>query len=218
MKKIAEGAPRYVVNTHWHGDHVGGNLAFGAEGVLVAHSNVRARMKKGAGERKPAMAKALPVVTYKDGLTIHWNDESVRLVHFPNSHTDGDSVVFFSDSKVVHLGDLMFNGMFPFIDLDSGGDVRGYYQSVQSLLAMLGDDIKIIPGHGKLASWKDLQAQAEMLRACIEIMELRIAKGMTEEEAIEAGPPEKFASWSWSFVPTEKWLGTLYASLKSEDS
>jgi glyoxylase-like metal-dependent hydrolase (beta-lactamase superfamily II) len=218
IAKIAEGAPQYVVNTHWHGDHVGGNLAFGAEGVLVAHEKVRSRMKKGAGERKPAMPKELPVITYTDGLTIHWNDEDVRLVHFPLGHTDGDTVVFFSDSKVVHLGDLMFNGMFPFIDLESGGDVRGYYQTSQSLTAMLGDDIKIIPGHGKLATLKDLQAQAEMLRECIEIMELRIANGLSEEDAVEAGLPQKYASWSWSFIPTEKWLATLYKGLKSKDS
>jgi glyoxylase-like metal-dependent hydrolase (beta-lactamase superfamily II) len=164
------------------------------------------------------MPKELPVITYTDGLTIHWNDEDVRLVHFPLGHTDGDTVVFFSDSKVVHLGDLMFNGMFPFIDLESGGDVRGYYQTSQSLTAMLGDDIKIIPGHGKLATLKDLQAQAEMLRECIEIMELRIANGLSEEDAVEAGLPQKYASWSWSFIPTEKWLATLYKGLKSKDS
>jgi len=218
IKEIAAGAPRYVVNTHWHGDHVGGNLAFGAEGVLVSHDKVRARMKNGAGERLPAAAGALPAITYSDAMTLYWNAEAVQLMYFPKGHTDGDTVVFFPDSKVVHLGDLMFNGMFPFIDLESGGDVRGYLKSTETLLAMLGDDIKIIPGHGKMATLQDLRAQANMLRDSIQIMEVRIAEGMTSEEAIEAGLPEEYAPWSWNFIPTEKWLGTLYVGLKVRNS
>ena len=112
------------------------------------------------------------------------------------------------------MGDLMFNGMFPFIDLESGGDVRGYLKSVETIFAMLGDDIQIIPGHGKLATLKDMQTNIDMLRECITIMELRIAEGLSEDDAVGAGLPEKFASWSWNFIPTEKWLTTLYNSLK----
>ena len=218
IKSIAAGAPRYVVNTHWHGDHVGRNLAFGAEGVLVSQDKVRVRMKKGAGERPPAAAGALPAITYSDAMTLYWNAEAVQLMYFPKGHTDGDTVVFFPDSKVVHLGDLMFHGMFPFIDLESGGDVRGYLKASETLIAMLGDDIKIIPGHGKMATLQDLRAQADMLRECIQLMELRIAQEMTAKEAIEAGLPAQYASWSWSFVPTEKWLGTLYACLQTKNS
>lgn len=214
IKGITEGVPEYVINTHWHGDHTGGNVAFGADGLLVAHDNVRARLLKGGRGKGPADPAALPEITFGEGMTIHWNNEAVRLVHFPTGHTDGDTVVFFPKSKVVHMGDLMFNGMFPFIDLESGGDVRGYLKSVETIFAMLGDDIQIIPGHGKLATLKDMQTNIDMLRECITIMELRIAEGLSEGDAVAAGLPEKFASWSWNFIPTEKWLATLYSSLK----
>jgi cyclase len=215
IKGITEGTPEYVINTHWHGDHTGGNVAFGADGLLVAHANVRSRLLKGGRGKGPAEAAALPEITYQEGMTIHWNNEAVRLVHFPTGHTDGDSVVFFPKSKVVHMGDLMFNGMFPFIDLESGGDVRGYLKSVETIFAMLGDDIQIIPGHGKLATLEDMKSNIDMLRECIQIMELRIVEGLSEEEAVAAGLPDKYASWSWNFISTEKWLGTLYSSLKS---
>jgi cyclase len=218
IAKIASGKPQYVINTHWHGDHTGGNLAFGADGVLVAHQNVRARLMSGGRGSDPAKDGALPKITYDEGLTLHWNKESVHVVHIPVGHTDGDSVVFFPESNVLHMGDLFFNHMFPFVDLESGGSVRGYLQSVEAVLTQVGPDMKIIPGHGQLASREDLVATASMLRACIKIMEERIAQGLTIKQAVDAGLPEEYASWSWNFITTEKWLGTLYFDLSRKES
>jgi cyclase len=218
LGKIAKGNPSYVINTHWHGDHTGGNLAFGVDGVLVAHQNVRARLMSGGRGAGPAKEGALPKITYDEGLTLHWNHESVHVVHIPVGHTDGDSVVFFPESNVLHMGDLFFNHMFPFIDLESGGSVRGYLQSVEAVLTQVGPDMKIIPGHGELADREDLLGYAQMLRTSIGLMEKRIAEGMTIKQAVDAGLPEEYASWSWGFIPTEKWLGTLYTDLSRKKS
>jgi cyclase len=217
MAKFTEGKPTYVVNTHWHGDHVGGNLAFGKDGLLIAHQNVRLRMIKGGRGNGPADPAALPEITFDDGLTLHWNGEPVHVIHLPVGHTDGDSVVIFSKSKVVHMGDLMFHKLFPFIDASSGGNARGYVKSLQAVLKQIPADAKIIPGHGELATRDDLVAEVAMIEDCIAIMEQRIKDGMSREDAVDAGLPEKYAAWSWQFITTEKWLDALYQELSKKD-
>jgi cyclase len=216
IAKIAEGYPSYLVNTHWHGDHVGGNLGFAKGSVVIAQENVRARMKVGGRGAGPADPAALPDLTYNKGMTVHYNGEAVHLIHFPKSHTDGDTVVFFAGSKVVHMGDLMFNRMFPFIDLSSGGDVRGYLQSQEIILSMVKADDKVIPGHGPLASRADLAASVAMLQTSVKLVQTRIDEGMSESEAVKAGLPDEYASWSWGFVDTNRWLQTVYRSLTQE--
>ncbi len=213
---IAEGSPSYLVNTHWHGDHVGGNLGFAQGSVVLAQENVRSRMKVGGRGAGPADPAALPDLTYNEGMTVHYNGEAVRLIHFPKSHTDGDTVVFFEGSKVVHMGDLMFNRMFPFIDLSSGGDVAGYLRSQEIVLSMLEEGDKVIPGHGALASSADLAASVAMLKTSVKLMQARIDEGMSESEAVKAGLPDEYASWSWGFVDTNRWLQTVYRSLTQE--
>ncbi len=217
MAKFTDGQPTYVVNTHWHGDHVGGNLGFGKDGLLIAHQNVRARMIKGGRGAGPADPGALPEITYDDGLTLHWNGEAVHVVHLPVGHTDGDSVVIFTGSKVVHMGDLMFHKLFPFIDVGSGGDVKGYVKSMKKVLQLAPADAKVIPGHGPLATRADLEAEIAMIEDCIAIVEKRIKEGMSREDAVAAGLPEKYAEWSWQFITTEKWLDTLYQALSPKD-
>lgn len=216
IAKIADGKPAFVVNTHWHSDHVGGNLGFGRDGYLVAHENVRARMKVGGRGNGPADPAALPDLTYDEGMTVHYNGEAIHLVHLPTGHTDGDSAVFFTQSKVVHMGDLMFNGLFPFIDLDSGGSISGYLQAQRRVYEMIDDETKVIPGHGPLATRADLAKCMRMIEASIELVEARMAAGMSAEKIAELGMPDEYADWSWGFISTERWLATLYRGLTEE--
>lgn len=216
IAEITEDVPAYVVNTHWHGDHVGGNAGFGQDGLIVAHENVRARMKSGGGRGAPAAPEALPNLTYDDGMTVHLNGEAVHLVHLPTGHTDGDTIVFFTDSKVVHMGDLMFNGMFPFIDLDSGGTVSGYLRALRAAHAQITDDMKVIPGHGPLATRADILKIVRMIEVSIGVVEARMDEGMSAQEIVDAGMPEEYAGWSWGFIPTERWLATIVRGLTEE--
>lgn len=216
MAEITDGVPSYVINTHWHGDHVGGNLGFGKDGVIVAHQNVRARMKSGGGRSAPADPGALPTLTYDDGMTIHFNGEAVHLIHLPTGHTDGDTIVFFTDSKVVHMGDLMFNGMFPFIDIDSGGSVSGYLRALRAAHERIGEDMKVIPGHGPVGTKADIAKIIRMIEVSIEVVEGRMEAGMSAQEIADAGMPDEYAAWSWGFIPTERWLATMYRGLTEE--
>ena len=210
---IAEGSPRWLVNTHWHGDHTGGNAAFAKDALIFAHDNVRVRMADGGGRGAPAPQEALPVVTFGSQITLHVNGEEVQVTHVPPAHTDGDVVLYFTGSNVAHVGDLFFNGMFPFVDLQSGGSVIGMLEAVDGLLERLPEDVKIIPGHGPLADRAALQAYRKMLGVSLRMVSARLDEGMDESAAVNAGLPEEYASWSWNFVSTERWLQTVYRDL-----
>jgi glyoxylase-like metal-dependent hydrolase (beta-lactamase superfamily II) len=213
---IAEGAPRWLVNTHWHGDHTGGNAAFGRDAVLIAHDNVRARMETGGGRGPASPKEALPVLTFGTHVTLHVNGEEVQVTHVPSAHTDGDAVLYFTESGVAHVGDLFFNGMFPFVDLQSGGSVSGMLDAVDVLLERLPEGTKIIPGHGPLADRAALDSYRKMLATSMRLVSGRIEEGMDESAAVAAGMPAEYAAWSWSFVSTERWLQTVYRELASE--
>src|SRR5215212_2224794 len=153
LKSLGEGKLRFILNTHWHGDHTGGNAAFGPEAPIIAHDNVRKRM---ATEQKseifknttPASPKqALPVITFDQSLTVHFNGEEIRVIHYPQGHTDGDSVIFFTSSNVIHLGDDFFAGRFPFVDVDSGGNVVGLAKNIGEIIPKIPAGAKLIPGH-----------------------------------------------------------------------
>jgi cyclase len=217
LKGIADKPVRFVLNTHWHGDHTGGNEKFAEKSEIIAHENVRKRLEAGGktrfGEVKPAAAKALPIITFNSRLTVYVNGEEIRAIHFPQGHTDGDSVIYFTKSNVVHMGDDFFSGNFPFIDLDSGGSVQGLMANVEKVLAELPDDVKIIPGHGPLSTKKELSAFLEMLRDTSSAVQNAIKQGKSLEEVKAAKLFTKYESWGKGFINPDLWAEIVYRSL-----
>ena len=171
-------------------------------------------MKAGNQWSEPAVPEALPILTFEHDVTIHFNGEEIRVTHLPAGHTDGDSVVWFTGSNVVHMGDLFFSGHFPFIDLDSGGSVDGLIQAVDTVLAKLPEGAKIIPGHGPVSGRKELEAYRAMLVESRDLVRDRKKRGLTLEQVQEQGVPEKLAGFGWEAMTAERWLETLYRDVK----
>ncbi len=203
---LGEGDPAFLLNTHYHPDHTGGNAVFGAVTAILAHHNVRARLM--AGEAPPP--EALPVLTFEEGVSLHFNGEEIEVVHFPAAHTDGDAVVFFTGSDAVHMGDIMFHGLFPFVDIDAGGSVDGVIAAVEAVLARVGPETRVIPGHGDLATPDDLRTYLRMIRQTRAAVEDGMAAGKTLEELQAAGVAEQWSGWSWGFISAERWIATLH--------
>ena len=207
-----------LINTHVHGDHIGGNEPLGKEGaMIVAHDNLRRRLlaegvRTGAG-MAPAPEDALPVVTFSDSVTFHVNDRAAFVFHVEKAHTDGDAVIHFREDNVIHAGDAMFNRMFPFIDLDSGGSVDGYIAAQKAILALADDETRIIPGHGPLAGKADLEANIQMLEDAHGRVRAMVEAGKTIDEVLAANPLADYESWSWAFINTERMTRTLYRDL-----
>ena len=222
LKSLGEGKLKFVLNTHWHGDHTGGNVVFGPEAPIIAHTHVRKRLKDGivAGQRivKPAPAEALPVITFDDSLSVHFNGEEIRVIHFPRGHTDGDSVIFFTASNVVHMGDNFFVGAFPFVDLASGGDVGGLVKNIGEIIEKLAPDVKIIPGHGPLSTIDDLKLYHRMLVETTGHVRKGMAEGKTLQQLKAEGLPEEWKSWGTGFIKTEPWIETIYNSFSRAGS
>lgn len=222
LKTLGEGKLKFVLNTHWHGDHTGGNAQFSPEAPIIAHDNVRRRL---ASEQKseffkrttPASPKeALPVITFDKSLSVHFNGEEIKVIHFPQGHTDGDSVIFFTTSNVVHLGDDFFVARFPFVDLESGGSVQGLIKNVAEIIPKLAADVKIIPGHGPIATVEDLKAYQRMLVETTGIVERKMKAGKTVEQIKAEGLPAEWASWGSGFIKTDVWLETIHRSLSKK--
>jgi glyoxylase-like metal-dependent hydrolase (beta-lactamase superfamily II) len=210
MKGIEDKELKYVINTHYHGDHSGANQYFSHKAPIFAHENVRSRL----GSKADHDVESLPVVTYKDGITIYLDKEEIQLTHLPAGHTDGDTYVYFKKANVLHTGDLFFEVGFPYVDLKSGGSVKGYLAGVNHMLAHTPDDVTIIPGHGKLTNKKSLAAFAAMIDFSINKVSKSLAAGKTEKEIVAAGIGEKYQHLSWAFITEEKWLKTLVTDLK----
>lgn len=208
LGELTDKTPRYLINTHYHGDHTGSNAFFkkNNDSTIFAHENVRIRL---ASDDKIGKA-ALPVVTYQDGMKFHLNNETIHVIHLADAHTDGDSVVWFEEPDVLHTGDLFFKDMFPYIDLGAGGTVKGYIAAVVTLLAKIDDDTQVIPGHGALADKADLQRFVDMMKATYAFVQAQKAAGMSEGDVIRSGLDDKWTSWSWAFINEERWIKTLY--------
>ena len=211
---------KFLINTHWHFDHSGGNENLGKAGaIIMAHDNVRVRMAAGAtvaGNVVPPAAKvALPVITYAEGLKLHLNGEEVRVIHMPAGHTDGDSIIHWTKSNVIHMGDLfMLQISFPFVDVGSGGDVRGFVAAADKVLAIANDQTKIIPGHGAIATKADLQNHRNMIATVIAKVEAAIKAGKALDQIKASRPADGFGVKADGFISADSFVETVYAQLK----
>lgn len=221
VREITTEPVRFVVNTHWHGDHTGGNERLGRTGaVIVAHENVRQRMSAGqflevfGRQVPPAPPGALPVVTFGDGVTFHWNGEEIVVRHVAAAHTDGDAVVWFRKADAVHAGDLVFHGSYPFIDVQSGGSIAGMIAGVDQLLAEAGPATKIIPGHGALADRAALEAYRKLLVTTRTRVRDAIGRELTADALVAEAPLAEFEErWGGGFLSAEQFLRIVYADL-----
>ena len=209
LKGLRDEPVTFVLNTHHHADHTGGNAAFGTEAHIVAHANVRKRLSS----PRRFDPKSLPVVTFENSLSIHFNGEEIRMVHYPHGHTDTDSVVFFEESNVVHMGDLLFTTSFPSFYPNEGGSIEGYVRNVADVLARLNDDTIVIAGHGRIATKDDVQAFHAMLRETVEIVHKQVQAGADIDAVRANGLPPRFHRWASEFTSVEAWVARVYSDL-----
>ena len=222
VAEITDRPVEFLVNTHVHGDHVGGNEALAKQGAtIVAHDNLRSRlladgMTTAAGQ-VPAPEDALPVLTFSDSMTFHLNGHDAFVFHVERAHTDGDAVIHFRKDNVIHAGDILFNRLFPFIDLDSGGSVDGFLAAQKRLLALADDETSIIAGHGAVANKEDLAQAIAMLEDSYARVRRLVEEGKTEDEILAINPLADYHDdWNWGFITTEGMTRTLVRALTEE--
>ena len=218
IAKITDQPVRFLINTHWHGDHTGGNENLGKGGtVIVAHENVRHRMSSDQfmtffeREVPASPGGALPVITFDSTVTFHLNGDDIRAFHVEHAHTDGDAIIHFPGANVIHAGDVLFNGQYPFIDMDSGGSVNGVIAAIDRILALCDDKTRIIPGHGALANAADLRVYRSMLANVRDRVAVMVAQGKTLEEVQAAGPSAEFdGQWGNGFINPQNFVREIY--------
>jgi cyclase len=223
--RITDKPVRFVINTHYHGDHTGGNAPFSNAGsTVIAQDNVRKRLISGGAagngpggsihmEDKPAEKAALPIITFEHDVTVHLNGEDIRALHFPAGHTDGDSIIFFPKNNVVHMGDDFVRYGFPFIDVTSGGSVQGMIAAMEKATAQLPADVKVIPGHGALSNLDDVREFTKMLKETSAAVQKALAEHKTLEQMKQEKILDPWSKWSGDFVKTDAFIETLYNSL-----
>ena len=215
LRKLGSDKPEFIINTHLHGDHTGGNESFGKESHIIAHKNVRKRLSSQPRATLPPMPEVgLPVITFDEGLSFHFNGEELKVIHFSEGHTDGDAVVYFTKSNVLHLSDQYFEGRFPYVDLDNGGDVANYAKNVEKIINMMPDDVIVIPGHGNVSNLEELKEFHDMLIETITIIWKQMSRHKSLNDLIENGLPKKYKKWEWNFITEERWITIVYESYK----
>ena len=226
LKGISDKPVRFVINTHYHGDHAGGNAYFQKQAPIIAHDNVRKRLENGGpsgnggsmqDEAKPQPKEALPIITFDHDVTVHLNGEDIRALYFPAGHTDGDSIIFFTKSNVVHMGDDFVTYGFPFIDVGSGGSVDGMIDGVEKVIAQVPPDVKIIPGHGPVSSVEDMRVYVKMLKETRDLVAKGIREGKSLDDMKQAKILNPWKKYS-GFITEDTFLETLYASLTGQKS
>jgi cyclase len=222
LKGITDKPIRFIINTHYHSDHTSGNALFQKDAPILAHDNVRKRLEEGTSSGnygalsfpgKPSPKEALPILTFDHDVTVHLNGEDIRALHFPSGHTDGDSVVFFPKSNVVHMGDDFVTYGFPFIDLSGGGSAAGMIKALEEAITKLPADVKIIPGHGAISNLDDVRRYIAMLKDTKDAVEKGIKQGKTVDQLKQENVFAPWQKWSGDFITTEQWLITLYNDL-----
>ncbi len=218
VRKLSNKPIKFLVNTHWHGDHTGGNINFQKEGAtILAHDNVRKRLKETPKRDKSMRPKeAFPVITFNDKMSVHMNGEKVAVFHIGNAHTDGDALLYFSKSNVLHTGDTYFKGRYPYIDLNSGGSIKGYINAVKAGLLIIDEETKIIPGHGSVATQTDYKTFLEMLEEIMQNVQTQIGLKKSEEEVAKMESITKKyddLGYGSGFINSERFRRTLYKSL-----
>lgn len=221
VKKVSNAPVRFLVNTHFHGDHTGGNAAMAATGATIfSQENVRARLQAMTQQdSKTISQEALPIVTFSEDLTFHINGEKILVFHVHNAHTDGDAMVYFTGSNVLHTGDVFFNGKYPFIDIENGGSLKGTVEAIGKALMLINEDTKIIPGHGNVGNYRDLQNAENVLSSVYKRVYTHYVNKKTVDEVTKmADLTQEFDAEGYGsgFISTEDFLKMLYKSVALE--
>jgi len=221
--KVTDKPVRFVINTHYHGDHTGGNEPFANSGsTVIAQDNVRKRLETGGiggnggslkSEHKPAPKVALPVITFDHEVTVHLNGEDIRALHFPAGHTDGDAIIFFPKNNVVHMGDDFVRYGFPFIDVASGGSVQGMIAAMEKVQTQVPPDVKVIPGHGEISNLDDVRTYVKMLKETSAVVQKALHEHKTLDQMKQEKILEPWKKWSGEFLDSDKFIETLYNSM-----
>ena len=219
LKGITDKPVRFVINTHYHGDHTGGNAYFQKQAPVIAQDNVRKRLESGGmhgnlgsiqAESKPAAKDALPILTFDHDVTVHLNGDDIRALHFPSGHTDGDSIIFFPNANVVHMGDDFVRYGFPFIDLNAGGSVGGMIAAMEEVIPKLPPDVKVIPGHGAVSNLDDVRDYVKMLKETRAAVQAGIQQGKSLDQLKQEKVLDPWKKWSGDFINSDAFIETIY--------